>query len=390
MIRLLSFFMLKEGLDEGETRGAMGKICGTAGIILNILLFMGKFFAGLISGSIAVTADAFNNLSDAGSSIITLLGFKIAGQKPDAQHPYGHGRMEYIAGFVVSALILAMSFSLIKDSAAKIISPSPVDFSWLVMAILIISILVKFYMAYYNITVGRRINSPAIKAAATDSLSDCLSTAVVLASTLIVHFTGLQIDGICGLLVGLLIAYAGITAARDTLNPLLGQPPEPELVDAIADITVNFDSHIIGMHDLLVHDNGPGRKFISLHAEVPADENVLVLHDIIDNLERKLQQELHCMATVHMDPVVTDDPRVAELREKTLACVRSMDHRFTIHDFRVVFGDSHTNLLFDVLIPMSCSTPETEIKKEIQDNVWRDVGENYMIVVDIDRSYNPE
>ncbi len=343
MITLLSRIFLRGERSEEQTRSAYGKLCGIVGIFLNLLLFAGKFFAGLLSGSIAVTADAFNNLSDAGSSVVSLVSFRISEQKPDAKHPYGHGRIEYIAGLIISAVIIIMAYELIKDSVGKIIHPEETEWSVVVLVILIASILVKCYMAFYNARLGKRYDAAALRATAIDSLSDCVATTVVLLCTVLSHIFGWKIDGYAGVLVGGFILLAGIRAAKEVINPLLGEPPEKEYVDSIEQLVLAFDPAILGVHDLMVHDYGPGRRVISLHAEVPAEGNVLELHDIIDNLEHSLSKELGCVATIHMDPVVTGDPRVDELRYAVTDILASIDERITMHDFRVVFGPSHTS-----------------------------------------------
>lgn len=375
-----------EHLSPDKKRTAYGKLCGTVGIALNILLFVGKFVAGLISNSIAITADAFNNLSDAGSSLVTLIGFKLAEQKPDSDHPFGHGRMEYLSGLVVSAVILMMGFELVKDSIDKILHPTAVDFSVVVLFILVLSILGKCYMAWYNYRYGKRFESSTLKATAVDSLSDCVSTTVVLIATLVGHYAEVQIDGFCGVAVGILIFVAGINAARETLSPLLGEAPDPEFVVQIEDIVMNYDKEsVIGIHDLIVHDYGPGRRIISLHAEVPAEGNMMSLHDVIDNLEMKLREELGCLTTIHMDPVVTTDERVTELKERCTELVKGIGDKLTLHDFRVVFGDSHTNMIFDVVVPFDFYLSDSETTKMIQEKVWEHLGKNYFVVITIDK-----
>lgn len=305
MITFLAKLWIKDyqKTDLPEVRQAYGVLCGGVGIGFNILLFLGKFLAGLLSNSIAITADAFNNLSDAGSSLITLVGFKMAGQKPDPGHPFGHGRIEYLTGLLVSLLIILMGFELTTSSFDKILHPEDTLCTPVVIGILAASIVVKFYMFLYNRRTGKKIDSAAMTATATDSFSDMLSTTVVLAATLIGHFTGLHIDGFCGLLVGLFILIAGLRSAGETISPLLGQPPQKEFVDKIEQIVLSHDE-ILGLHDLIVHDYGPGRTMISLHAEVPASGDLLHLHDTIDNIERELKKELHCDAVIHMDPVM--------------------------------------------------------------------------------------
>ncbi len=385
MIGLLTRCFSLEKLPPEKQRSAYGMLCGVVGILLNILLFVGKFVTGLLTNSIAITADAVNNLSDAGSSVITLAGFKLAEQKADSEHPYGHGRMEYIAGFVVAAIILIMGFELIRSSVEKIIHPQKPLFSAVTAGILIASILVKCYMAFYNYKIGKKIDSAAMKATATDSLSDCVSTTVVLISAIVGYFSGLQIDGICGVLVGLLIMYAGLQAAKDTLDPLLGQPPEDEFVERIEQIVLDFDENICGVHDLMVHDYGPGRRIISLHAEVPGDGDILKLHDIVDNLEMTLARELGCVATIHMDPVLNNNPEVKKLKEQMAEVIGKIDKVITMHDFRVVFGESHTNLIFDVVVPFEFSLSDEELTDEIGKRVKEEMGQEYFTVIQVDK-----
>lgn len=386
MVTLLANILRYEELPAEKKRGAYGKLCGIVGIVLNLILFAGKFVAGTLSNSIAITADAFNNLSDAGSSVVTLVGFKLAEQKPDADHPFGHGRMEYLSALAISGVILLMAVELLKDSVDKILHPAQVEFSIVVVGILIASILVKCYMALYNFKVGKKIDSAALKATGTDSFSDCVSTAVVLAATLVGHYTELQIDGFCGVAVGLLIFMAGINAAKDTLDPLLGQAPDPEFVAQIEERVLNFDKDsIVGVHDLIVHDYGPGRRVISLHAEVPAEGDILQLHDVIDNLESSLRLELGCLTTIHMDPVATKDAKVLELKEKCAEIVTGIGNSLSLHDFRVVLGDSHTNLIFDVVIPYGFALSDTQTVQMIQKKVWEQIGNNYYTVIQVDK-----
>ena len=386
MITLLSRIFLRGERSEEQTRSAYGKLCGIVGIFLNLLLFAGKFFAGLLSGSIAVTADAFNNLSDAGSSVVSLVSFRISEQKPDAKHPYGHGRIEYVAGLIISAVIIIMAYELIKDSVGKIIHPEETEWSVVVLVILIASILVKCYMAFYNARLGKRYDAAALRATAIDSLSDCVATTVVLLCTVLSHIFGWKIDGYAGVLVGGFILLAGIRAAKEVINPLLGEPPEKEYVDSIEQLVLAFDPAILGVHDLMVHDYGPGRRVISLHAEVPAEGNVLELHDIIDNLEHSLSKELGCVATIHMDPVVTGDPRVDELRYAVTDILASIDERITMHDFRVVFGPSHTNLIFDIVLPFDYPTSEEDILEDIDSRVKSKLGPTHFTVIQVDRT----
>lgn len=386
MVILLAKIFIKEQKDKNKARQAYGVLCGIVGILLNVLLFIGKFLAGTISNSIAITADAFNNLSDAGSSFVTLIGFKLAGAKPDPEHPFGHGRMEYVSGLVVAAAILLMAYELIRDSVNKIMHPEETEFSVLVLVILLASILVKLYMAYYNKSIGKKIDSAAMRATATDSLSDTCATLVVLIATLVGHYTGLHIDGWCGVLVGIFILYAGINAAKETLDPLLGQPPEESFVEEI-DRIVMAHEEICGIHDLIVHDYGPGRQMISLHAEVPAEGDILEIHDVIDNVENELRAKLGCEATIHMDPIVTADEHIGELKQAVTAVVRDIDEIITLHDFRVVTGPTHTNLIFDILIPFKFYISDEELTLMIEERVKERLGNNYFVVMKIDKAY---
>ena len=386
MFSLLARLFLKpEGRDEAALRKGYGILCGAVGIGLNVLLFAGKFFAGTLSGSIAITADAFNNLSDAGSSFVTLLGFQLAGQKPDSDHPFGHGRIEYLSGLAVSMLIILMGFELAKSSLDKILHPAPVDSSWLVIAILCVSICVKLYMSFYNRSLGKKLNAPAMLATAADSLSDSVATTAVLIATLVGRFTGLKIDGWCGILVAAFILWSGFNAAKDTVNPLLGTPPTHEFVNQIKNLVMAHPG-IIGIHDLIVHDYGPGRVMISLHAEVSASENVLELHDEIDNVESELREKLGCEAVIHMDPIVTDDGITEETRERVAALVHCIDDAINIHDFRMVAGPSHTNVIFDAVVPYGFRLTDAEVEEKIKTAV-RTLDGNYFAVVKVERSY---
>ena len=385
MLSLLIHIFIKDyrNTDSPEVRQQYGILSGAVGILFNIILFGTKFLAGLISHSIAITADAFNNLSDAGSSIITLVGFKMAGEKPDPHHPFGHGRIEYISGFLVSIIILLMAIELLRSSIGKILHPSDIDFSPLIVGILVLSILVKLYMFYYNRTMSRKIQSAAMAATALDSISDTLATSVVLLSTLIAHFTGLKIDGWCGTAVGLFILFAGFNAAKDTIGPLLGQAPDPEFVKSIRDLVMSYDE-VLGVHDLIVHDYGPGRLMVSLHAEVPAKGDILHLHDTIDNIEKRLRRELSCEAVIHMDPILNDDEETNTLKSAVMDIVKTIDQSLTIHDFRIVKGPTHTNLIFDVVEPYQVSFLPEDLEAMIQQKV-QELDPRYFTVVQVDR-----
>ena len=387
MILLLSKIFIKdrENTSSPQVRKAYGMLCGGMGIALNILLFAGKFLAGFLSNSIAITADAFNNLSDAGSSLITLVGFQMAGQKPDPHHPFGHGRIEYLSGLFVSVAILIMAIELIQSSVDKILHSQPVVFNSLTIIILLVSIAVKIYMAYYNKNIGKKIDSAAMRATATDSLSDTLATTVVLAASLTAHFTGLKIDGYCGILVGLFIFYAGYSAAKDTISPLLGQPPEPNFVKNVETIVMSYE-HVQGIHDMVVHDYGPGRVMISLHAEVPADGSLLILHDMIDNIEHRLHNELHCEAVIHMDPVITDDEQTNHLKKLLADLLHNNYPEIRFHDFRMVKGPTHTNIIFDIVVPFDYKERDDVITDFLQKEIHR-IDSSYFAVIQVDKAY---
>ncbi len=386
MVRKIAMAFVPKDGTEVEKRSIYGMVCGFVGIFFNIILFVGKLLAGIITSSISITADALNNLSDAGSSIVTLAGFKLAAQKPDSKHPYGHGRIEYLAGLAVAAVILIMGFELFRDSIGKVLHPQDTEFSYVVIFILLASILVKCYMAYYNYSIGKEIDSATVRAAAMDSMSDCIATGAVLVTTVLNHLYGWQLDGYCGILVSFFIMYSGIQAARDSVDPLLGIEPDEEFLQQIEDISLSFDENIVGIHDLMVHDYGPGRKIISLHAEVPADSNMIQIHDVIDNLEKKLSKDLGCMATIHMDPVAVNDPEVKELKHKVADLAKEVLDAITIHDFRVVKGDTHTNLIFDMVVPFSCKCTDGEMADMVTKKIREKLGNNYYAVIDVDRA----
>lgn len=387
MIRLMIKIFIKnpENVTSPQVRQAYGILSGAAGIVFNVLLFAGKFFAGMLSNSIAITADAFNNLSDAGSSVITLIGFKMAGQKPDPDHPFGHGRIEYLSGLFVSIAILFMAFELLKTSAVKIFHPEEVSFSPVIIGILLCSIVIKCYMYFYNRHISRKINSAAMMATAKDSLSDTLSTCAVLAAALVSHFTSLQIDGYCGILVGLFILYTGFDAAKDTINPLLGQAPDPEFVNQVEALILSYPD-IIGIHDLIVHNYGPGRVMISVHAEVPSDGDILMLHDTIDNIEQALRSTLLCEAVIHMDPVCLHDEETIQMKETVTGFVREIDASLSLHDFRLVKGPTHTNIIFDVLIPYNFRLSDRDITALLEEKITSMNG-RYYAVINIDKKF---
>lgn len=388
MITFLASLFIKDSKNykEPSVRQAYGVLSGAVGIGLNILLFFGKWLAGAISGSIAITADAFNNLSDAGSSIITLIGFRLSGQEPDPEHPFGHGRMEYISGLLVSVAILVMGFELIGSSIGKLRSPEPIESSALVFGILIASILVKLYMFFYNHSLSKKIESAAMKATSVDSLSDTVATTLVLIATLISKYTGLLLDGWFGILVGLFILYTGGSTLKETIDLLLGQPPKQEFIDEVKEIVLGH-SMVHGVHDLIVHDYGPGRVMISLHAEVDVNGDIQDIHEQIDHIEHELQEKLHCSATIHMDPIVTDDKEVLAMKAKVEEMVHFLDESFSMHDFRMVRGSTRTNLIFDVEVPRKTSYTDNEIVNWLKERIHELPGSKYFAVIQIDHEY---
>jgi len=386
MITFLSKLLIKDhkNFSSPVVRLRYGMLCGAVGIFFNILLFTGKLIAGMVTKSIGITADAFNNLSDAGSATITLVGFRLSEQKADKEHPFGHGRFEYIAGLIVSMAILLMGFELAKTSIEKILHPEPIVFSFLALGMLVISILTKLYMFFYNRGIGKKIDSAAMRATAMDSFSDVTATSVVLLSMLSGKWTGWMIDGYAGLAVALFIGYTGIRAAKETVSPLLGQPPTKEFVEEIERIVLAHDG-VIGVHDLVVHDYGPGRRMISLHAEVPADGDMIHLHDAVDNLEKLLRKECGCEAVIHMDPVETNNQETNRLRTETEKILTNLDERLTLHDFRVVAGPTHTNLVFDVVVPFGLPKSDEAVKKEISERIHA-MDKKYYAVIEVDKS----
>lgn len=385
MITLLSKFFVKNPSDyqNPETRAAYGKLCGLVGIFLNICLFSGKLTAGLLSHSIAIVADAVNNLSDAASSVITLIGFKLSTQKPDKDHPYGHGRMEYISGLLISIAILFMGFELVRSSIDKILHPQDLACNFVTIIILFISILVKLYMYLYNKSVGKKIQSVVMSATATDSLSDTVSTSVVLISTLIYYFTNVNIDAFCGILVGLFILYSGFHAAKETVTPLLGQPPEAEFVHKIKELVLAHEK-ILGIHDLIVHDYGPGRLMISLHAEIDSKDDIMEVHDLIDCIEAEIQEKCICHAVIHMDPILVNDPYTDELKGKVSTIIESLDPDIHFHDFRVVKGPTHTNIIFDILLPFDYKYSDEYVVNYMREKI-SDLEGNFFGVINIDK-----
>ena len=391
MLTILSGIFIKNKNDykNENTRKAYGIICGALGIFLNVCLCIFKFVAGSISGSIAVTADAFNNLSDAASSMVTMIGFKIAGQKPDSEHPFGHGRLEYVSGMVVSILIVLMGWELFKGAVKKIITPGAVEFSVIIFVLLAASICVKLYIAAYSFQIGKRISSPAMRATGIDALSDVAVTSIVLISGIIAECFDIHIDGYCGLVVACFVFWAGIRALRETVGPLLGQAPSPELIADIEKIVMckdHTDKGILGMHDLIVHDYGPGRMVVSLDVEVSCSGDIMELHDIIDDIEKDISEHFNCYVTIHMDPVLTDDPETERMKAVVGSIADSIDKdNISFHDFRLVKDDLGSKLVFDIVLPYGYRMSDEEIIGQFTGEISK-VNPGYICEIRIDKN----
>ena len=368
-----------QDLKNHELRKKFGTISGVIGILLNLMLFTIKLLIALTTGAISVIADAFNNLMDAASSVVTIIGFRLSGKARDPEHPFGHGRVEYVTGFVISVVIILMGFELGKSSIQRIISPEVVEFSSVTVITLAASVVLKLYMSLYNNRLNAVLDSPALKATALDSLSDAVATFAVLVALVISKLTSLELDAWAGALVSGFIIYTGINTARETLNPLLGTPPKPELVAEIERM-VMAQAPIVGMHDLIVHDYGPGRLLISLHAEVPADTDIFLAHDAIDNLEMALSHALGCEAVIHIDPIDTNDEELRKMYEVISGIVKTIHMGLEIHDFRRVPGETHTNLLFDVVVPLNLIVGDKKLKDRICELVAEEFPQHNCVI----------
>ncbi len=388
MTELLIKLFVKDGknIKDPKVRSAYGKLSGAVGIAVNLILSVAKFLVGLLTGSITVTADAVNNLSDAGSSIITLFGFKLSEKPADKEHPYGHGRIEYISALTVSIFVIIMGVELLKSSVEKIKTPADVEFSLTAVAVLVFSILGKLWLAFFNWKLGKKINSTATKAVVTDSLSDTASTFVALISLIVSHKTGFNGDGYFGAAVSLLILWSGISLVKETLAPLLGQPPEKEFYEQIKKEIMSYDG-IVGVHDLIIHDYGPSRLFASAHAEVPSDVDIMQSHDTIDLIEHEIKKKYGMLISIHLDPIVVNDERINELHELTAKAVREVNSEFSIHDFRVVEGTTHTNLIFDVVVTYDEKRSPSEITSLISEKLSK-IDERFFCVITVDYSFD--
>lgn len=368
-----------------RVRGAVGRLSGIVGIICNIVLFLVKLLAGTLSGSLSVTADAMNNLSDASGSIVTLIGFRVADKPADSHHPYGHARAEYLSGLAVAVLILVIGFELAKGSAEKIIAPAPVEFSGLIAGILILSILVKLWMALFNRKLGMRIGSAALLAAAADSRNDCIATGAVLAAGLAEAVWNIRIDGIMGFGVAVFILKSGWDMARDTISPLLGENADPELREKIVE-HIRSQPKVLGYHDLMVHDYGPGQRYASLHVEMDHRQDPLECHEIIDSLERECLRSHNVHLVIHYDPIILDDPERNRLKERCAQLLGQRDERLALHDFRMVQGRKHMNLVFDVALPNDLLGQKTAIRQEIEETLNREGPLEYHVKITFDNA----
>ena len=387
MTKLLVRLFVKdsENVKDPAVRIRYGYLGSVTGIVLNVLLFAGKLAAGIISGAISVTADAFNNLSDTGSSIMSLVGFKMAAQPADEEHPFGHGRMEYVSGLVISFLIMLMGFELAQSSIEKIFRPQEMSFSWLTLTVLIVSVAVKLWMGLFNRNLGKRINSTSMKAAAADSISDCISTSAVIAALMVLYFFDVNIDSYIGLAVALFIFYNGINTFRDSLTPLLGTKPDKEFVLEITGRVESYEG-IVGTHDMIVHDYGVGNLIISMHAEVPMEMDFNSAHELIDKIEDDLKKQYKCLVTIHMDPVAINDEKAMAVKAQVAEIVRQIDSRMSIHDFRMTDGKDRDNLIFDVVVPFKLDMTDAEVRETIGKRV-SEIDKAYYCVINIDKDY---
>ena len=373
-------------IESTEVRTRYGMLASVVGIFCNVLLFSVKLTIGLILSSLAVTADAFNNLSDAASSIISFIGVKMAGKPADAEHPFGHGRIEYIAALIVSFLVIEVGFTFFKSSISKILHPEEISFDLVPFVILILSILVKLWMAFFNNKLGKRIDSKVMLATAADSLGDVITTSATVLSIIICHFTSINVDAIAGLIVSAIVIWSGISIAKDTLEPLIGERVPAELYQKITDIVESYDG-IVGTHDLIVHTYGPNRSMATIHAEVPNDINIDLSHEIIDKIERDVKKDLNILLVIHMDPVEMRDEEVLSLREKTSRIVHALDPELNFHDFRVLKENEQRNLIFDLVIPDSYSEKDANRVMHQLVSLLHEMDENVECIITLDRSF---
>jgi cation diffusion facilitator family transporter len=370
-------------MAENTNRSASGRLAGTVGIIANVALFAMKLMVGTLAGSVSITADALNNLSDASSSVVTLLGFKLAEKPADADHPFGHARYEYLSGLAVAVLILFIGFELAKSSLEKIFNPQAVAFTWLTAGVLLVSMAIKLWLSLFNRRLGKKIHSDALLATAADCRNDVIATGAVLLSGIIEGFTGWRIDGFMGLAVAIFILFSGIGLAKDTISPLLGEAADPELREQILD-QIRSTPKVLGYHDLMVHDYGPGRRFASVHVEMDHREDPLLCHELIDDLERECYESHGIHLVIHYDPIVTDDPELDRMKALATQALSELDNRLSLHDFRMVRGNGHTNLIFDVALPEDLTKRQTEIKAHLDQQLNQNAPCTYYTVITFD------
>ena len=387
MINFLVRLFIGKNKDASDTkvRGKYASLAGFTGIVVNILLFIGKLTVGLLAGSVAIIADAFNNISDAGSSVVTLIGFRLASKPVDKEHPLGHGRLEYVTGFIVDVIIIIVGFELLKSSFDKILNPYLPTVGNLTLCILGVAILVKLWLFFFYNKIGKTIRSTALKASAFDSISDCAATTLVLVSAIVARFWGLAIDGYAGILVAAFIMFTGFKAAKETIDLLLGSPPDKEFVDGIYEFSKNYP-HVVGIHDVMVHDYGPGRQIVSFHAEVPSDSDINLAHEEVDKMERDMHEKFGCIVTVHLDPIVMGDPLVNEHKELVILSVKEVDEKLSIHDFRMTIGEKSVNLIFDLLLPSDCKLSAEEAEKLVISKI-QEKKSNCFCVIRVEHPY---
>lgn len=374
-----------DNIRDSSVRQQYGNLGSIVGIVVNLLMFAAKFTIGTLTNSVAITADAVNNLSDAGSSVISLASFKLASKPADESHPFGHARIEYIASSLVAVIILFIGLELIKESVHKISNPTGVEFSIIAVVILLISIVAKLWLYRFSTDLGQRIDSTVMQASGADSLADVMATSAVLFSIIVSPMLGFQLDGYIGIAVALFIMFSGLKILKETIDRILGQRPPQELINEITGI-IRQNEGVIGIHDMVVHEYGPNRTFASVHAEVDAREDILESHDLIDNIERDVAQKLGIHMVIHMDPVVTDDPYVNELHQLTTDVVKKIDDSLTIHDFRVVKGPTHSNLIFDITVPLGYRKSDRDIREQVT-AIMKEKDSRLYLVITIDRSY---
>lgn len=387
MIELLARLFIRDSrhTDDPRVRAAYGTLCSAVAIALNILLAAAKFVVGTLAGSVSITADAMNNLSDVGSGALTLVGFRLSGKKPDLEHPFGHGRIEYVMGLVVAGLILYAGLDALRGAAGKLLHPEAMEFTWAAVAVLVLSILVKVYMSVFYRRIGRKIGSTTMEMSGADALNDTVSTALTLVCLLVFKFTGLDLDAYAGIVVAGLLLKTGYEGGKETLGQLLGQRPSAELAEKVRQIVLSYPE-ILAIHDLVIHDYGPGRCHVSLHAEVNGEGNIYELHEVIDRAMSELDHKLGCFSVIHMDPVDTKNERLAELREETVQLLREIDPALSLHDFRMVPGKHRTNLVFDVLVPFSYKLSDEDVRKTVRAAV-EERHPDCRCIIQVDKSY---